>query len=124
MSTETANVPAVETPAPVAVPDNVVQMKPPEVAGEVAQDPDILGALEPAEMAQLSGLRQRSSQTTMEIGTMEVRKARLLAVLAEMESQAQSVIQNAGARLGIKDGQQFQVLPDGRIRVMKAQAQA
>jgi hypothetical protein len=112
MSTETN---AVESEV-----SNVVEMKrPPEVAGEVPQDPDILGALEPAEMATLSGLRQRSGQVTMEIGTMEVRKARLLGNLAEMEEQAQGVIQKAGARLGVKDGQQFQVLPDGRVRLMQ-----
>ena len=98
-------------------------MKPPEVAGEVAQDPDIIGALEPAEMAQLSSLRQRSGQTTMEIGTMEVRKARLLALLSEMEEQAQHTIQDAGKRLGVPNGQQFQVLPDGRLRLMRAPTQ-
>ena len=117
-----------ETPTN-SVPENTPQTAapatptPPPVVGEPPQDPDVVGSLTPAEMGGLSGLRQRMSQITNEIGQAEVRKARMLAMLSEMEEQAQGLIQAVGKRLNIPEGQQFQILPDGRLRVIKVPTQ-
>ena len=104
---------AIETAAPVA----------PAVAGDPPQDPDIAGSLTPAEMGGLSSLRQRMAQLTNEIGQMEIRKARMLAMLSKMEDQAQGIVQAVGKRLDVPEGQQFQILPDGRLRVVKVPTQ-
>lgn len=100
--------------------ENPVQ--PPEVAGETPQDPNIVGSLTPQEMAMLQRTRAQNNQLVNEIGNIEVRKARLLGTLSEMEERVNQIIQEAGKRLGLKDGVQFQVLPDGRVRAVPAVA--
>ncbi len=111
--------PAVPVDVAAALKAAVAQAAPP-VAGETPQDPDVIGALTAEELGNISSLRQRTMSITTEIGSMEVRKARMLGVLSEMEEAAQRVVQGAGKRLGVPDGQQFQVLPDGRIRKVGA----
>jgi hypothetical protein len=91
----------------------------PEVAGETQQDPDIVGTLNPEEMAQLMMLRQKGSQITLEIGSLEIRKARLLGSLMENEEYGQRLLNTAAQRLGIAEGQPWQVLPDGRARILR-----
>jgi len=59
----------------------------PEVAGETPQDPDIVGALIPEEMAMIQALRQKGNQITMEIGNIEVRKSHLFGVMADTENR-------------------------------------
>ena len=92
--------PAVETPVeqPVAAPE--------------AGSP--LGALEEAELQAITQLRQASRDITTEIGTLEVRKARLLGNLGDMERRAQEILSGAGKRLGVEDGVAWHVTPEGK----------
>jgi hypothetical protein len=91
----------------------------PEVVGDAPQDSDVVGALTPEEMAHLQELRQKGGQITMEIGNLELRKARLLGTMADIEGRGQGLLDAAAQRLGIPNGQPWQVLPDGRARVLK-----
>jgi hypothetical protein len=88
----------------------------PEIAGEPAQDPNIIGALTPEEARTFQNMRSKMSQLTMEIGNLEVRKARILGMLSELDEQGTKHLMDAGRRLGLPEGAQFQLLPDGRIR--------
>jgi len=88
----------------------------PEVAGEPPVDPTLLGKMEPQEQAQLGFLRQRTEQITMEIGQLEVRKARMLGALDATEQQAQQVLAGVAKRLGIAEGTPCRIAPDGTIR--------
>lgn len=109
------------TPAEEKAPKTETAEKetPPEVSGEEPQDPNIVGALSQEEMAKLQMLRQRGSQLTMEIGTLELRKTRILGSVAEVEGQGQELLNAVAKRLGIPDGQQWQVMPDGRARILQ-----
>ena len=89
----------------------------PEVAGETPQDPNIVGTMNQEEMQALFTLRQQSSQITMDIGSLEIRKAKLISDMARVEHNGQELLQSVGARLGLTD-KPWQVLPDGRIRLV------
>jgi hypothetical protein len=103
--------------------DNVVQMmnaNPPPVAGEVPNDPNVVGTLTQQEMETLAGLRRRGSQLVMQIGAVEVQKARMLGDLDANENQAEAVMQGISKRMGISDGQRYQIMPDGKVRLVEA----
>lgn len=91
----------------------------PEVAGETPQDPDIVGTATPEEMALLTGLRQKGNQMSNEIGNLEIQKARLIGAVAQVEAQGNQVLQGISSRLGLTPEQQWQLLPDGRVRIVK-----
>lgn len=93
---------------------------PPEVAGSVPQneDPTVKGKLTDAESQALAQLRRQGQQTQMQIGEMEIHKARLLGNMADLEAQAQRIMTEAGKRLGIPDGTPWNVTPDGTVRIV------
>lgn len=93
---------------------------PEEIAGEAPADPSIMGHLDPQELSKLSALRHRGTQITLEIGNIEVRKARLLGALQEAEKEAQRVLNEAAKRMSIPDGQLYQVASDGVVRLSPA----
>lgn len=93
----------------------------PEVTGEQPQDPTLVGSLTQQEMQAISTLRQQGSQVTLEIGNLEVRKARLLGTLSNLEVQAQNLLNEAGKRLGVPDGTPWNVNPDGTVRLIPNQ---
>jgi len=72
-------------------------------------------ALLPEEITVLSSLRKSANDVVTEIGQIEVRKARLLGSLSEIEARAQGVLNTAGERLDIPDGQPWQVTPEGKV---------
>ena len=92
-----------------------------EAAPEPPPDPSIIGELEPGEVAMLNSIRQSSQQVQMEIGAMEIRKARLLGNISDMESRAQKVMDQVAARLGIPEGAPWSVGVDGKARMMPVQ---
>ena len=73
-----------------------------------------LGELGEGEMKAVSELRQASRDLTTEIGTLEVRKARLLGNLGEIERRAQDILKSAGERLGVEEGTAWHVTPEGK----------
>lgn len=104
---------------------NQDQNTPPEVVGEApAQDPNVLGQLTEQESTVLSMLRRQGQQFQMQIGDLEIRKARLLGNMADLEAQGQRLLNEAGKRLGIKEGTPWTVTPDGTVRLIPGGPQA
>lgn len=91
---------------------------PPEVANVQNEDPTVRGKLTDAESMALGQLRRQGQQTQMQIGEVEIHKARLLGNMADLESQAQRIMTEAGKRLGIPDGTPWSVSPDGVVRIV------
>lgn len=67
------------------------------------------------EMSVLGSLRKSANDVVSEIGQIEVRKARLLGSLSEIEARAQNVLNTAGTRLNIPEGTPWQVTPEGKV---------
>lgn len=86
--------------------------------GTQTEEPGVVGHLEPAEIGALQRLRQQTNQVLIEIGMGEVRKARLLGQIGNIEAEGQRVLDGVAARLGIQTGTAWQVTPDGKARVL------
>lgn len=76
----------------------------------------------PAEMviapdvwAAIQQFRQRSDHYVSEIGRMEVRKAAFVSEIDAMNNQANQMLRQEGTRLGIEDGTQWRVNPEGKV---------
>jgi hypothetical protein len=91
---------------------------PPVIETETV-DPDVVGSLEPTEVAALNSLRQRSRQLVFDLGNMELRKLHMISQIEALEQQAQSVVDQASKRLGIVEGQQWTLLADGKVKVIR-----
>jgi hypothetical protein len=121
--TDPVSVAEVATPAPDPVVPEPAQDEPPPVAepapASVEADPDVVGSLEPPEMMALNSLRQRAQQLTFDLGNLEIRKARMVAQIDGLENQGQTVLNQVGKRLGLAEGQQWTLLQDGRVKLIK-----
>ena len=98
--------------------DNVVPMHPqtdPEIAGEFPIDPSVVGELTKEEKAHVEAIQREGERIKSAIGEAEIRKARLLGKMSELEAAGQSFLQSVGKRLGIPDGAAWQILPDGKV---------
>ena len=92
---------------------------PPEMDTESTQtDPTIAGSLTEMENNALGMLRRQGQQTQMQIGEMAIKQAQLLGNMADLENQAQRILNEAGKRLNIPDGQPWTVNPDGTVRLI------
>ncbi len=59
--------------------------------------------------------RARSDHFVAEIGRMEVRKAAIVDEISAMNNQANTLLRQEGTRLGIPDGTQWRVTPEGKV---------
>jgi hypothetical protein len=59
--------------------------------------------------------RQRSDHFIGEIGRIEVRKSALIGEIDAMNNQANNMLRQEGTRLGIPEGTQWKVNPEGKI---------
>ena len=59
--------------------------------------------------------RQRSDHFIGEIGRIEVRKSALIGEINAMNNQANAMLRQEGTRLGIPEGTQWKVNPEGKI---------
>lgn len=92
----------------------------PPVAGEPEDaHTTVLGQLEPNELAIMTSLNQQSRQMVFQIGQTEIQKQRLLSQLGTLEQQSHQQSQAIGKRLGIPDGTQWNVTPDGKVHMMQ-----
>jgi len=80
------------------------------------------GSVETETLQQLNSLRQAAKDITSEIGNIEIRKARLIGSLGEVETRAQTLLTDEGKRLGIPDGTPWQVTSEGRVVIMQNEA--
>lgn len=59
--------------------------------------------------------RQRSDHFIGEIGRIEVRKSALVSEIDAMNNQANAMLRQEGTRLGIPEGTQWKVNPEGKV---------
>ena len=85
-----------------AVPDNGAPPSP-LTFGQVP--PEIVGAV--------AGMRERSNQLIMELGRMELRRSAIVDELQHMERQTRSMLREEAKRMGIPEGVNWQMTPDG-----------
>jgi len=85
---------------------------------------EIAKKLSPEEVVALTQMHRQAQETVQQIGQSEVRKARLLASLSEVEERAQAIMNAAAARLGIEPGTPWQMAPDGTVVILPRQPQA
>lgn len=81
-------------------------------------DPHDLGRLTPEEHQRLLQIRQESQQLLAKVGEHEFLKGRLIARVEELDASGQEIINAVSARLGLKEGQTWVGLQDGRIRLV------
>jgi hypothetical protein len=79
---------------------------------------DIAKKLTDDENKQITGLHRQAQEIVHAIGQTEVRKAKLLSQLADVEEQAQGVMNSVGARLGLPQGVPWHITPDGNVVVV------
>lgn len=78
----------------------------------VSQTPpnhEIAGTLEPEEKGVLNGLQEQANNVVRQIGELEVRKARLLGALSDLEGRSSGIMQNVAKRLNIPEGRRWHV---------------
>jgi len=94
-----------------------VETEPQEESTTKAQTPEPIGVLEPSEMQLLDSLRKSSQRIVLEVGQLEVRKARLMGMLSDVDEKAQKVMENAARRFGIDpdENQQWSITPEGKM---------
>ena len=63
--------------------------------------------------------RARSDHFVAEIGRMEVRKAAIVDEISAMNNQANTLLRQEGTRLGIPEGTQWRVTPEGKVIIDK-----
>lgn len=68
----------------------------------------------------LMALRQRATALSNEIGSLEIRKARLIGAVSSTEAQANELLQSVADRLEIPQGTTWQVTPEGVIIVTES----
>lgn len=74
--------------------------------------------LSPEEVTSLTQMHRQAQELVQQVGQTEVRKARLLASLSEIEERAQGIMNAAAARLGIAPGTPWQMAPDGTVVIL------
>lgn len=84
--------------------------KPPEQDMTVA--PEIL--------AGITQMRSRVESVLGEVGRLELHKSNMLQEVAELNMQANLLVKQESARLGIPDGAQWKITPEGKASIVEA----
>jgi len=90
---------------------------------EAPEDPNCLGQMEPGELAMMTTLRQQTRKLQTDIGGLELQKARLIGGVGQIEQQLEHHLSMVGQRLGIPQGQKYQIGPDGKCWLVPMQGQ-
>jgi len=85
---------------------------------EAPKDPRIKGYLPPEKMALMQSLQKAARDVVQEIGMCEIRKARLLTNMAEVEARIEAAVSEEAQKAGIPQGAPFQLGPGGAIMAM------
>lgn len=75
------------------------------------------GSVETSVLQQLNSLKQAAKDIQLEVGNIEIRKARLIGSLGEVENRAQHLLTEEGKRLGIPEGVAWQVTAEGEVLI-------
>ena len=76
---------------------------------------DIAKKLTDDENKQITSLHRQAQDIVHAIGQTEVRKAKLLSQLSDVEEKAQGIMNSVGVRLGLPQGVPWQITPDGQV---------
>ena len=87
---------------------------------DVQQTPVQVGALTEEELAEFSQIRNTASQMIQQLGSLELRKARLVADLEANEQKAQALLGEARTRVGLSEETPWQIRDDGSIYALQA----
>jgi hypothetical protein len=83
---------------------------------------NVIGEVEETTITQLNSLRQAAKDIAAEIGNIEIRKARMIGSMGEIEAKAQELLANEAKRLDIPEGTAWQVTPEGKAIILKEEA--
>ena len=86
-----------------------------EETNSVEETEETTFSLTEEENNMLNALRQRATQLSNEIGSIEIRKARLIGAVSQAEAQANQLLKDVAVRLEIPEGQSWQVTPQGEV---------
>ncbi len=76
---------------------------------------DIAKKLTDEESQNITALHRQAQEIVHAIGQTEVRKAKLLSQLSDVEEKAQGIMNSVGARLGLPQGVPWQITPEGQV---------
>lgn len=76
---------------------------------------DIAKKLTEDETKEITTLHRQAQELVHSIGQTEVRKAKLLSQLSDVEERAQGVMNSVGARLGLPQGVPWHITPEGNV---------
>ena len=86
----------------------------------VNTQPVQVGNLNEEELSEFTRVRNLASQMIQQLGTLELRKARLVSDLNTNEESAQTLLSGARERVGVAEDTPWQIRDDGTIFVMQA----
>lgn len=87
-------------------------------------DPLIAGELLAEEGALLRSLRDQMNGYLLEIGQLEVAKARLLGAIQQTEQRANHSMKQIGQRLELPENSKWQITPDNKVRLLPQSKEA
>lgn len=82
---------------------------------DASQTPTQIGSLTEEELSEFSQVRNLASQMIQQLGSLELRKSRLIADLEANEQKAQTLLASARERVGLTDDTPWQIRDDGSI---------
>ena len=85
------------------------------------QTPVQVGSLNDEELSEFTEVRNLASQMIQQLGSLELRKSRLVADLEANESKAQSILSQARERVGIDENTPWQIRDDGSIFALQSE---
>ena len=83
--------------------------------GTTAADPNFIGQLSEEETNEINMCRQIGNSLTMELGQLDIQKARLLSRVNEIEGKLQSIVDALKARFELGEEVVWQVTPEGKL---------
>ena len=92
--------------------------------GDAPTDPNFIGQLPQEEANEINMCRQIGNSLTMELGQLEIQKARTLSRVNEVEGKLQGIVDSLKTRFELGDDVVWQVTPDGKLLKQDAPGQA
>jgi len=89
-------------------------------AAESSNGMSEVGEIAPEILHQLNAMRSRSTELLLEAGRLEIQRQDYLNEVRTLENRSREMVRQEADRLGIKEGQQWQVTPQGKALVEEA----
>ena len=85
-------------------------------------DPNFIGQLSEQETTEINMCRQIGNNLTMELGQLEIQKARTLGRVNEVEAKLNTIVEGLKTRFELTDEDVWQVTPEGALLKTNEQA--